>query len=103
MLDVADMAAREVDNEEVECIDGLPRWDKDIRRRNVWSERWRTTRDADNDGENDSIITTPIMKKIHSSTLLEVIWYTWPSMAIVFQLRWLVLFVEKAGRFHFGG
>ena len=31
MLDVADMAAREVDNEEVECIDGLPRRDKDSR------------------------------------------------------------------------
>jgi hypothetical protein len=33
----------------------------------VWSERWKTTRDAD-DGENDSIITTPIMKKIHNNS-----------------------------------
>ena len=31
MLDVADMSAREVDNDEVVCIDGLLRQDKDIR------------------------------------------------------------------------
>jgi hypothetical protein len=76
MLDVADMAVREVDNDEVECIDGLPRWDKDSRDndeveccidgllRNVWSERW-------DDGANDSIITTPIMKKIHNNSTPE--------------------------------
>lgn len=89
LLDAADMADRtvEVDNDVVEYVDGLPRRykdsrdndevecdglrrDKDIRRRNVWSERWKTTCDAD-DGANDSIITNPIMKKIHNNTPLE--------------------------------
>ena len=69
MLDVADMSAREVDNDEVVCIDGLLRQDKDIRC-NVWSEEWKTTRD-DDDGANDSIITTPIMKKIHNTPRVE--------------------------------
>ena len=69
MLDVADMSAREVDNDEVVCIDGLLRRDKDIRC-NVWSEEWKTTRD-DGDGANDSIITTPTMKKIHNTPRVE--------------------------------
>ena len=69
MLDVADMSAREVNNDEVVCIDGLLRQDKDIRC-NVWSEEWKTTRD-DDDGANDSIITTPIMKKIHNTPRVE--------------------------------
>ena len=70
MLDVADMSAREVDNDEVVCIDGLLRRDKDIRCNVWWSEEWKTTRD-DDDGANDSIITTPIMKKIHNTPRVE--------------------------------
>jgi hypothetical protein len=79
--DVADMAVREVevDNDAVECcVDGLLRRDKDSRdndeaeccidgllRRD--KDRPHITLDAD-DGANDSIISTPIVKKIHNNS-----------------------------------